>query len=41
VFSGHERTEQEFGALFETASLRLTRVITSPTPYSIVEAVAE
>lgn len=40
VFSGRERTEQEFAALFATAGLRLTRVISSPTPYSIVEAVA-
>ena len=40
VFSGHERTEQEFGALFAAAGLRLSRIITSPTPYSIVEAIA-
>src|SRR6266581_7096207 len=40
VFSGHERTEQEFRTLFASASLRLTQVITSPTPYSIIEAVA-
>ena len=40
VFSGRERTEQEFAALFAASGLRLTRVISSPTPYSIVEAVA-
>jgi len=40
VFSGRERTEQEFAALFAAAGLRLARLIPSPTPYSIIEAVA-
>jgi len=40
VFSGHERTEQEFGSLFAASGLKLTRVVASPTPYSTVEAIA-
>jgi hypothetical protein len=40
VFSGHERTGQEFQAIFARAGLRLSRFIPSTTPYSIIEAVA-
>ena len=34
---GRERTEAEFSAIFSAAGLRLTRVIPTPTPLSIVE----
>ena len=35
----HERTEKEYGALFEKAGLTLTRVVPTESPYSIVEGV--
>lgn len=35
---GRERTEAEYGKLFERAGLTLTRVIPTPSPMSIVEA---
>jgi hypothetical protein len=35
---GRERTEQEYAALFETAGLRLTEVIDTPTRASVIEA---
>jgi hypothetical protein len=35
----HERTAREYGALFEKAGFRLTRVIPTESPYSIVEGV--
>jgi O-methyltransferase len=37
--SGQERTEAEYSALLEGSGFRLTRVIPSPTPMSVVEAV--
>ena len=37
--SGQERTEAEYAALLERAGFRLTRVVPSPTPMSVVEAV--
>jgi hypothetical protein len=36
---GRERTEAEFRSLFETAGLRLTRVVRTPTLLAIVEGV--
>jgi O-methyltransferase domain len=35
---GQERTEEEFARLFSRAGLKLTRVVPTPTPYSVVEA---
>lgn len=35
---GCERTETEFADLFESSGLRLTRVVPTPTPVSVVEA---
>jgi hypothetical protein len=37
--SGQERTEAEYAALLERAGFRLTRVVPSPTPMCVVEAV--
>jgi hypothetical protein len=37
--SGQERTEAEYATLLERAGFRLTRVVPSPTPMSVVEAV--
>ncbi len=39
VLSGCERTESEYRALFDRAGLELTRVIPTPSPYSVLEAV--
>jgi hypothetical protein len=36
---GQERTEQEYGKLLEKARLRLTRVVPTESPVSVVEAV--
>jgi hypothetical protein len=38
IAGGQERTEEEYGALLATAGLRLTRVIPTMSPASIVEA---
>jgi hypothetical protein len=35
---GKERTPREFGALFQSAGLKLGRVVTTPTPICVVEA---
>ena len=35
---GQERTEQEYGALLKKAGLRLTKVVPTSTPVSVVEA---
>ena len=35
---GQERTEQEYGALLAKAGLRLTRVVPTESPVSVVEA---
>jgi hypothetical protein len=37
---GRERSEAEFAALFDAAGLRLTRVVDTGTPFSLVEGVA-
>ena len=37
---GRERTPEEFGQLFSSSGWRLSRVIPTPSPYSIVEAMA-
>ena len=36
---GQERTEREYGELLDRAGFRLTRVVPTTTPVSIVEAV--
>jgi hypothetical protein len=36
---GKERTEAEFAALFASAGLKLNRVVTTPTPTCVIEAV--
>lgn len=38
LLSGRERTEAEYAALLQRAGFRLNRVVTSPSPMSIVEA---
>ena len=35
---GQERTEQEYGTLLRKADLRLTRVVRTESPVSVVEA---
>jgi hypothetical protein len=35
---GRERTEKEYGALFEKAGLKLTRVVPTASPVSVIEA---
>jgi O-methyltransferase domain len=35
---GQERTEQEYGTLLDKAGLRLTRVVPTESPVSVVEA---
>jgi hypothetical protein len=39
VIGGRERTKQEFATLFRQAGLKLTRVVTTKCPLSIVEGV--
>lgn len=39
MLTGRERTEAEFRALFRQAGLRVTRVVPTPGPLSVVEAV--
>jgi hypothetical protein len=36
---GQERTEREYAALFDKAGFRLTKVVPTPSPVSVVEAV--
>ena len=36
---GEERTEDEYAALFQKAGLRLSRVVPTPSPVSVIEAV--
>ncbi len=38
---GVERTAEEYRELFAAAGFRLTRIISTPSPYSIIEAVPE
>jgi O-methyltransferase domain/Dimerisation domain len=37
---GRERSESEYGALYEAAGFRLTRVVGTPSPWSVIEGVA-
>ena len=37
---GKERSEHEYQALYEAAGLRLTRVIPTESPWSVLEGVA-
>jgi hypothetical protein len=37
---GKERTEEEYKELFAKAGLRLTRIIKTQSPYSVIEAAA-
>jgi hypothetical protein len=39
VIGGQERTEAEYRDLLERAGLRLTRVVPSAGPHSVIEAV--
>ena len=36
---GRERTEAEFAAIFDAAGYRLSRIVPTPSPTSIIEAV--
>jgi hypothetical protein len=36
---GHERTEAEYQTLCAAAGLRLTQIILTPSPMSVIEAV--
>jgi hypothetical protein len=36
---GKERTEAEFAELFASAGFKLNRVVTTPTPTCVIEAV--
>jgi hypothetical protein len=36
---GKERTPEEFGALFAACGLRLTRIVPTGRPLSVIEAV--
>jgi hypothetical protein len=38
---GCERTEAEYRALFQKAGLELSRVLSTPSPFSIIEGVAK
>jgi hypothetical protein len=40
ITGGRERTESEYAGLLERAGFRLTRVLPTPTPMSVVEAIA-
>jgi hypothetical protein len=39
-FSGIEMTAAEYEDLFRRAGLRLTRIVPTKSPYSVIEAVA-
>ena len=39
IIGGRERTKQEFAAVFKAAGLRLSRVVATKCPLSIVEGV--
>jgi len=41
TIGGRERTPREFGELFASAGLKLGRVVTTPTPISVIEAFPE
>lgn len=36
---GRERTEDEYGALYDTAGFRLTRIVPTESPFSVIEGV--
>ena len=38
---GKERTANEYRELFANAGLKLTRIVQTKSPYSVIEAVAE
>ena len=38
---GCERTEEEYAALFERAGFKLTRITSTQSPYSVIEAVRQ
>ena len=38
MLGGAERTEQEFKALFESAGLKLNRIVSTKSPMKIIEA---
>jgi hypothetical protein len=37
LVGGRHRSEQEFGALFQQAGFRLTRVVPTPSLFSVIE----
>jgi hypothetical protein len=37
--TGRERTEAEYGALLNRAGFELTRIVPTPSPYSVIEGV--
>jgi hypothetical protein len=39
--SGRERTEAEYRTLLDRAGFELTRVVPTPSPYSVVEGVKQ
>ena len=36
---GHERTEAEFRRLYEVAGFRLSRIVPTESPFSVIEGV--
>jgi hypothetical protein len=40
-FGGRERTEAEYGQLFERAGLRVVKVVPTNSPFSVIEGVAQ
>jgi hypothetical protein len=38
ILGGRERTEAEYGRLFEAVGFRLERVIPTHSPFSVIEA---
>jgi hypothetical protein len=41
ILTGRERTEAEFAALFQAGGFRLTRVVPTASPLSIIEGVPD
>jgi hypothetical protein len=40
VLPGCERTEEEYSTLFSAAGFKLTRIVPTMSPYSVIEGVA-
>jgi hypothetical protein len=41
ILTGRERTEEEFAALFRASGFRLTRVVPTASPLSIIEGIPD